>query len=340
MPEPRSGEPGLPTPRTAAEFVRGIVEGDRSTLGRAITLVESSRPDHGHLAQDILSSLPPSGDTSLRVGITGVPGVGKSSFIESLGCALCERGHKVAVLAVDPSSAVSGGSILGDKTRMEKLSRHPRAFIRPSPSSCHPGGVARKSRETLLLCEAAGYDLILVETVGVGQGEVEVHSMVDCFVLLVLAGAGDELQGIKKGIMELADLVVITKADGDNLLRAQSARNEMERVLHILSHDLPNWSVPALLASVQRGETLDAVWSQVGDFIQSGRDSGYFTDRRRRQILDWVHFLVREELRTSFERDAHVRAERPKVEKELLEGTVSHLRAVRRLLEGFRYPPA
>jgi len=322
----------------AEDYIEGILRGNRTLLARGITLIESNKAEHTALAQEVLTGVMEQTGCSLRVGITGVPGVGKSTFIEALGTRLCREGKKVAVLAVDPSSSVSGGSVLGDKTRMEQLSREPNAFIRPSPAGGNLGGVGRKSRETVLLCEAAGFDILMVETVGVGQSEIEVHSMVDCFVLLMLAGAGDELQGIKRGIVELADLVMVTKADGDNLLRARTARGELERVLHVLSHEAPDWQVPALLVSVKEEKTLKVCWEVLMGFCAKGKENGYFEERRRRQILNWVRFLCQEELRLSFERDPQVSAVRGSIEKDVVSGKMPHLLAVQQLLQNFRYP--
>ena len=228
-------------PLSAEEYARGVRAGDATVLARAITLVESTAPQHAAVAADLMNLLLPHGDHSVRIGITGVPGVGKSTFIEALGLHLCQTGHRVAVLAVDPTSAISGGSILGDKTRMEKLSRHPGAYIRPSPSGGALGGVTRKTRETITLCEAAGYDVILVETVGVGQSEIAVRSMTDFFLLLALTGAGDELQGIKKGIVEMADAIAVTKADGDNVMAAEKLQLELAQVLHFLDPVTAGW---------------------------------------------------------------------------------------------------
>jgi len=239
------------------EYVDGVLSGDRAVLARAITLVESNADRHQDLAQEMLTRLLPYSGSAIRVGITGVPGAGKSSIIETLGLKLCDMGHRLAVLAVDPSSSVTGGSILGDKTRMEMLSRNKKAFIRPSPSGGVLGGVARKSRETMIVCEAAGFDVIIVETVGVGQSEITVRSMVDMFLLLQIAGAGDELQGIKKGVMERCDLIVVNKADGDNLLRANAARADYERILHYLQPSTEGWITKALACSAYTGDGLD-----------------------------------------------------------------------------------
>ncbi|HYQ92753.1 MAG TPA: methylmalonyl Co-A mutase-associated GTPase MeaB, partial [Candidatus Competibacteraceae bacterium] len=258
------------------EYVQGVLAGDRNVLAQTITLVESNAPAHGAMAQEVLRRLLPHTGNSIRVGITGVPGVGKSTTIEALGMYLCEQGHQVAVLAVDPSSTVTRGSILGDKTRMEQLSRNPRAFIRPSPSSGTLGGVTRKSRETMLVCEAFGFDVILVETVGVGQSETTVRSMVDFFLLLMLAGAGDELQGIKKGIMELADALLINKADGDNQLRARAAKAEYNRALHYLAPATEGWQTRAYTCSALAHEGIDEIWRVIEDFRQKTQASGVF----------------------------------------------------------------
>ncbi len=272
--------------KITAELKQGILKSDRLALAQAITLVESQRPQDQDRAQDILQALAQHTGKSLRLGITGVPGVGKSTFIDSLGSQLTAAGHKVAVLAVDPSSAISGGSILGDKTRMHRLAHDPNAFIRPSPGGTSLGGVARRSREVLHLCEAAGYDVTLVETIGVGQSEVAVANMVDCFVLLMLTGAGDELQGIKRGIMELADVCIMHKADGDNAERANSAAQEVQAALHILRSQQDGWQVPVLTASSLTGDGLDKVWTTVQQQQASlGKDG--LEQRRSQQRLRW-----------------------------------------------------
>ncbi|HWA87159.1 MAG TPA: methylmalonyl Co-A mutase-associated GTPase MeaB, partial [Opitutus sp.] len=251
------------------EFVEGVLGRDANVLARAITLIESNAPRHQVQAQELLAKLLPYTGGARRIGITGIPGAGKSIFIEALGCRLVDRGLRVAVLAVDPSSTISGGSILADKIRMEKLSRLPAAFIRPSPSGGSLGGVARKTRETVLLCEAAGFDVVIVETVGVGQNEVAVRSMVDFFLVLMIAGAGDEMQGIKKGVIELADALVINKADGDNRDRATAALADMRRVLHYLHPVTAGWTTPALLASALTGDGIDEVWRATEDFFKT-----------------------------------------------------------------------
>lgn len=316
---------------TPADYIEGVLRGDRTLLARAITLVESNNEAHSAMAAEIIHALQPRAGGSLRVGITGVPGAGKSTFIEALGTWLCHQGKKVAVLAVDPSSSRSGGSILGDKTRMERLSREPNAFIRPSPSSGALGGVARKSRETLLLCEAAGFDVALVETVGVGQSEVTVRSMVDFFLLVALAGAGDELQGFKKGVVELADAILVNKADGENLPRALSARAEYERVLHYLKPATEGWATPALACSALTGEGIPQVWATVERFAESQKNNGQFEKRRRNQNVEWMRALVEEELRRRFLKDARMAALLPILESDVATGAIPATEAVAKL---------
>ncbi|MGM9604580.1 MAG: methylmalonyl Co-A mutase-associated GTPase MeaB, partial [Faecousia sp.] len=273
---------------TARDYVDGILRGDRMILARAITVIESNAAKHAPLAHEIVQEILPFTGKSSRVGITGVPGAGKSTFIEALGCMLCDQGKKVAVLAVDPSSPISRGSVLGDKTRMEHLSRHPNAFIRPSPSAGRLGGVARKSRETILLCEAAGYDTILVETVGVGQGETTVRSMVDFFMVLVITGAGDELQGIKKGVIELADAILVNKADGNNLQNALNARAEYNQVLHYLRPVTEGWQPKAYTCSALTGQGIGDFWDVVTSFVEKMNETGQLQKRRREQEWEWV----------------------------------------------------
>jgi LAO/AO transport system kinase len=322
-----------PAPRrknlSVEDYVEGVLAGDRMVLARAITLVESNAPAHFDIAQEMLRRLLPNTGNSVRVGITGVPGAGKSTFIEALGIRLCEAGHKVAVLAVDPSSSVTRGSILGDKTRMSKLSRHPNAFIRPSPSGGVLGGVARKSRETLLVAEAAGYDVILVETVGVGQSETTVRSMVDFFLLVLIAGAGDELQGMKRGIMELCDAICVNKADGDNRIRAEAARAELERILHYLQPATPGWQTRAYTTSARTGDGIGEIWEVVERFQKETRASGIFMERRQSQAVEWVHTMVRQYLFSRFESHPEVRRALPEIEKAVASGAMAATRAAR-----------
>ncbi|MFA5257843.1 MAG: methylmalonyl Co-A mutase-associated GTPase MeaB [Opitutales bacterium] len=318
------------------DFEKGVVSGDRTVLARAITLVESNLPEHQEQASELLRRVQAKAGNSIRVGITGFPGAGKSTIIESLGTTLCRRGHNVAVLAVDPSSTRSGGSILGDKTRMEELSREPKAFIRPSPSGGALGGVARKSRETLVLCEAAGFDIALIETVGVGQSEVTVRSMVDFFMLVLISGAGDELQGIKKGVIELADAIVINKADGDNMSKARAAMGEMNRVLHYLQPATEGWNTRALTASAVTGDGLEDLWQTVMDFRKNTLESGEWNRRRRRQDVEWMHALIEEALRGMFYRDDAVRARLPLLERAVAAGNMPPAAATMELLDSFR----
>ena len=305
------------------DYVDGVLAGNRTILARAITLVESNAAHHQQMAQEMITRLLPHSGRAIRIGITGVPGAGKSSLIETLGCRLCTAGHKLAVLAVDPSSSISGGSILGDKTRMELLSRHANAYIRPSPASGVLGGVARKSRETMIVCEAAGFDVIVVETVGVGQSEITVRSMVDIFLLLQIAGAGDELQGIKKGVMERCDLIVVNKADGDNKLRAETARADYQRIVHYLQPSTEGWQTQALSCSATTSDGIDKLWASIEAFRDNTRASGVFEKRRQRQNLDWMHNLVAEQLKRDFYEHPNVRFNLPLIEERIVSGTLS-----------------
>lgn len=311
---------------------RGIREGNRSDLARGITLIESRSRSHREMAGELLERCLPHGGDSIRLGITGVPGAGKSTFIENLGLQLCEAGAKVAVLAVDPSSSRSGGSLLGDKTRMEDLSRHPRAFIRPSPAGETLGGVASRTREAICLVEAAGYRRVLVETVGVGQSEVAVRTMVDFFLLLQIAGAGDELQGLKKGVVELADAIVVNKADGDNVKRARRARSEYEQVLHYLSPYTEGWKPVAMTASALDGTGLDRIWETVEFFVESLKERGRFEPIRGQQNVDWFRKLLREAIWDRFDHRPGMRERRIEVEAALAEGRLPVARAVGELL--------
>ncbi len=288
-------------------YIDGVLERNRGLIAKSITLIESSLPIHQETAQTIIDSLLPYAGNAMRIGITGVPGVGKSTFIESFGMMLVAEGHNVAVLAVDPSSSRSGGSVLGDKTRMEKLSMHANAFIRPSPTSGTLGGVAKKTRETMIVCEAAGFDIILVETVGVGQSETSVASMVDFFLVLMLAGAGDELQGIKKGILELADAIAINKADGNNIDRAMEARNEYASALNLMESKSSVWDVPVLTCSALTKDGLNNIWATIRDHHQKLSAAGELTDKRQSQSIDWMWSLVEEGLKDRFFKDPDVK---------------------------------
>ncbi len=317
---------------TEDDYVEGVARGDRMTLSRAITLIESNSPRHFPKAQRVLQRLLPRTGHALRIGITGVPGAGKSTMIEAIGNMLCDEGHRVAILTVDPTSAITKGSILGDKTRMGTLSRRPEAFIRPSPAGGTLGGVARKSRETMLLCEAAGYDIILIETVGVGQSEVTVRSMVDFFLLVVLTGAGDELQGIKKGIMELADAIVVNKADGDNLVKAKVARGEFERMIEFIRPATPGWPTHAYLASAVKKTGLKELWEVIQAFEQMTKKSGVFQKRREGQLLDWMHSMIDEHLHNLFFEDPVITGRMPEVKEAVLQGSISPTQAVAELI--------
>ncbi len=286
--------------KSPEEYVEGILSHDRLALARTITLIESTLPAHQERARIIVNQLLPHTGKGIRIGITGVPGAGKSTYIETFGTMLTEIGHKVAVLAIDPSSSRSGGSILGDKTRMEKLAVNPKAFIRPSPSSGTLGGVGRKTRETMLVCEAAGYDVAIIETVGVGQSETTVSSMVDFFLVLMIAGAGDELQGIKKGVLEVADAIVINKADGDNVTRAEIAQREYETALHMLMPNSPNWTPPVLTCSSINGNGIDKIWETIKEHRTKLTDCGEMASKRKTQALDWMSFLLDDGLRQWF----------------------------------------
>lgn len=317
------------------EYVEGVKKGDRMILAKAITLIESNAPKDFDKAQRVLQALLPRTGHSLRIGITGVPGAGKSTFIEAFGQLLCQQGYKVAVLAVDPTSSITGGSILGDKTRMQKLSREPNCFIRPSPSGGTLGGVARKSRETMMLCEAAGCDVILVETVGVGQSETTVRSMVDFFMLVVLTGAGDDLQGIKKGIMELADAIVVNKADGDNLERAKATQGEYERMVEFIRPATEGWKTHAYRCSALQKTGLLELWAVMREFEKVTKKSGAFENRRQRQIIAWVKTMIDEHLHNLFYEDPVIKGRLPEVRAAVLAGVVSPSQAVAELIKTF-----
>jgi len=317
---------------TVDDYAGGVLARDPNVLGRAITLIESNAPAHQELAQKVLAKLLPHTGRAHRIGITGIPGAGKSTFIESFGCHLVDQGKRVAVLAIDPSSSVNGGSILADKLRMEKLCRRTDAFIRPSPSGGSLGGVARKTREAILVCEAAGFDVVIVETVGVGQNEVAVRSMVDFFLVLMIAGAGDEMQGIKKGVIELADAIVINKADGDNRPRAIAAQAEMRRVLHYLQRTAEGWETPALLASALTGDGIPDVWRMTGDFFKTVQASGGLQGRRRAQAVEWMHALIAERLRARFYASPEVGSRLAAMEHAVADGRIPVMAAALELL--------
>ena len=310
----------------------GLRAGDRAALARAITLVESKAPQHAEAAQGLLAELLPLAGQSIRIGITGAPGAGKSTFIDTFGRLLTERGHKVAVLAIDPSSSLTRGSILGDKTRMESLSRQRKAFIRPSPTGGALGGVRPGTRESILLCEAAGFDVIVVETAGTGQSEITLRSLVDFFLLLLIAGAGDELQGIKKGVIEIADALVINKADGDNKIAAGAARAEFNRALRLLAPATEGWTTRAHTASGMTGDGVDEIWDVITQFVAGTKASGVFDARRQAQLRDWLRDAIESRLRDYFYAQPSVQEALPEVEAALMRGDLSATAAAEKLM--------
>lgn len=314
-------------------YVKGILEGNITLLSQAITMVESSRKDHQETAQEIILKCIPHSGNSIRIGITGVPGVGKSTFIESMGRCITSQGHRLAVLAIDPSSERSKGSILGDKTRMEELSADPNAYIRPSPSAGSLGGVARKTRETIILCEAAGFDIIFIETVGVGQSETVVHSMVDFFLLLMLAGAGDELQGIKRGIMEMADAIAINKADGDNIARAEMARVQYMNALHLFPPAESGWDPKVLTCSAVKKSGIDQIWKTIGDYMSKVNGNDYFRYKRNEQSKFWMYETINEQLKSRFYQNQQIKGMISGFEEKVLNGEMSSFVAARQLLD-------
>ncbi len=318
------------------KLAENLLTGDRTALGRAITLVESNAPHHQAEAKALLQTLMPHTGKSIRVGITGVPGAGKSTFIEALGMYLIAQGHRVAVLAIDPSSNISRGSILGDKTRMEKLARQTESFIRPSPSGGALGGVARKTRETILICEAAGYDVIIVETMGVGQSEIAVRAMVDFFVLMQITGGGDELQGIKKGVVEIADAIVINKADGENKAAAKIAQREMTNALHYLTPATFGWTPRVLTCSALTGEGIADVWKMIRKFRDATGKSGFFQQRRQDQYLKWFRALLQEGVVELFKKHPEIKRELTMFEKSIARGKISPPAAADELLSTLR----
>lgn len=320
---------------SAHEFLDGILSGNRTLLSQAITLTESSLPLHAELAQEIIEKCLPWSGRSIRVGITGVPGVGKSTFIESLGMMLIRNYRRLAVLAIDPSSERFKGSIMGDKTRMEQLSAEPGAFIRPSPSAGSLGGVARKTREAIILCEAAGFDTIFVETVGVGQSETAVHSMVDFFLLLMLAGAGDELQGIKRGIMEMADAIAITKADRENITRAERARAEYTNALHLFPPTASGWVPKVLTCSAKTQAGIENVWDTVLEYMALTHHNGYFEKRRQEQSRYWMYESINQKLKDSFYHDKRIQKLLENYERMVLRGETTPFTPAKALLEKY-----
>jgi len=313
-------------------LAKQLLSGDRNALSQAITLVESTKPEHASLAAQVIQLCLPHSGKSIRVGITGVPGVGKSSFIDVFGSYLIEQGKRVAVLAIDPSSPISGGSILGDKTRMDKLAANDKAFIRPSPSSQSLGGVARKTRETILLCEAAGYDTIIVETVGVGQSETTVHGMTDFFLLLMLAGAGDQLQGIKRGIMEMCDAMLITKADGDNATKAQRAKSEYFSALHLFPAKQSGWTPRVEVVSAQEEKGIEQAWQIIEDHEKWMKERNLFEFNRQAQDIHWMHETIKEELVGRFYSNQSVTEKMKSIEDEIKRGIITPFEAAQRLL--------
>lgn len=320
---------------TVDEFVDGILAGNITILSQAVTLVESNLLEHQEIAQQIIERCLPYSGKSIRIGITGVPGAGKSTSIDTFGMHLCKQGRKLAVLAIDPSSERSGGSILGDKTRMEQLSHEPNAFIRPSPSAGSLGGVARKTRETIILCEAAGFDTVFVETVGVGQSETAVHSMVDFFLLIQLSGTGDELQGIKRGIMEMADAIVINKADGDNVPKANLAASHFRNALQLFPPTDSGWKPPVLTYSGFYGLGIKEIWDMIDEYRHFVQDSGYFYEKRQKQAKWWMYESINEALKNSFYNNPTVKGEIPLTEKQILSDQLSSFVGAQKLLDAY-----
>ena len=318
------------------ELIKGVLKGDRTSLGKALTLVESNRSDDRELVESLLAQISSKLGEAHRIGITGVPGVGKSTFIEAMGSKLIESGHKVAVLAVDPTSTVSGGSILGDKTRMTRLANDPNAFVRPSPSSGTLGGVTRTTRESMALLECAGYDIVMVETVGIGQSETVVAEMVDIFLVLMLPGAGDELQGIKKGVLELADMIAVNKTDGENEAKAFEAAKDYISALRLTQPATSNWTPPVVNCSSLTGEGLDEVWEKITDHRKILENSGEWSERRKIQKLKWMWSIVEERLSSDLHDHPSIAEQVPQLEKTVLDGKISATAAAERLLEIFR----
>jgi LAO/AO transport system kinase len=322
--------------KSVDEYVQGIRSGDRTMLSQAITLIESSKEEYRSMGQEILEACLPETGNSIRVGITGVPGVGKSTFIEAVGQLLIKKGKRIAVLTIDPSSSLSKGSILGDKTRMHTLSTSEHAFIRPSPTSGTLGGVSQKTRETMLLCEAAGFDTIFIETVGVGQSETTVHSMVDFFLLLMLAGAGDELQGIKRGIMEMADLIAINKAEGENIKPAERAKREYENALSLFPPSLSKQKTKVVTCSALKGSGIEELWSDIETYIDNIKANNYFNKQRDEQALFWMHETIEYQIKHSFYSHPEVSKKLKSIQEEVQGGKISPFKAANDLLKIFR----
>ena len=321
---------------SAKEYIDGILSGDRVILARGITIVESNLESDKILAKEIIQAILPFSGNSIRIGITGVPGVGKSTFIEAFGKHLITKGHKVGILSIDPSSQRSKGSILGDKTRMEELANLENAYIRPSATGDTLGGVANKTGETMLLCEAAGYDVILIETVGVGQSETAVHGMTDFFLLLMLSGAGDELQGIKKGIMEMADMVVINKADGDNIKKSEIARRQYQNALHIFPQSDSGWSPVVTTASAIKNIGIDTVWDEIEKYKKLVDENGYFTKNRIQQQIQWMYNNINEELKHLFYGSKNIVEHLSILEKDIISSKISPVKAAQKIIEEFK----
>ena len=317
-------------------LVQGVLGSDRTSLGRALTLVESNRTEDRKVVEDLLAHISPKTGEAHRIGITGVPGVGKSTFIEAMGSKLIEDGHKVAVLAVDPTSTVSGGSILGDKTRMTRLANDPNAFVRPSPSSGTLGGVTRTTRESMALLESAGYDIVMVETVGIGQSETVVAEMVDIFLVLMLPGAGDELQGIKKGVLELADMIAVNKTDGENESKALEAARDYISALRLTQPATSNWRPPVVNCSSLTGKGLDEVWGKIQEHKTILENSGEWEQRRKVQKMKWMWSIVQDRLSSDLHDHPSITEQVPELEKAVLEGKISATAAAEILLETFR----
>ena len=321
---------------SAKEYIDGILSGDRVILSRGITIVESNLESDKILAKEIIQAILPYSGNSIRIGITGVPGVGKSTFIEAFGKHLIKKGHKVGILSIDPSSQRSKGSILGDKTRMEELANLDEAYIRPSATGDTLGGVANKTGETMLLCEAAGYDVILIETVGVGQSETAVHGLTDFFLLLMLSGAGDELQGIKKGIMEMADMVVINKADGDNIKQSEIAKRQYQNALHIFPLTESGWSPVVTTASAIRNIGIDTVWNEIEKYKTLVDENGYFKKNRSNQQIQWMYNNINEELKRMFYGSKAIANQLQHLEKDIVASKISPVKAAQLILESFK----